>query len=736
MNEMIAKLLATEDITVVTANVKTASFDLIKRILTLPMWENMDKDTEDHLVGHEVGHSLYTPTDEWSEAVKGESRTFAGYLNVVEDARIEKKVMVRYPGLKRSFVKSYKKMLADGFFGGDIDFINSLPLIDRINSRFKLGMMAGVKFEKSEKEFVEAVDSVMTFSDAVAVASVLYEKARKEKEEEKAAESEMLGEDEGEFDDFDSEDLDFDSWGDGEEDESEDGSMSGSGEESEEEDESDNAEGSSGSPDKGEMKGTDSENDGTVANDSIDDEIESVTEQSLKKAIEEFNSDFTGNIMNFEASSPLASGEFILPYKETLKNAIEWDLIRDGYYGIYDEPSECYLNRVSDPKARYAEIMDGLYADYLKGNKSSISYMVKEFEMKKAATEYARTTLSKTGVIDPVKMNSYRYSDDIFRKMATVHNGKNHGMIMYVDWSGSMNKDIYPTMIQTLNLVNFCKAVNIPFRVFAFTDGYSGSLKQERTPNATMVNDRYKMLELFSNKMNKREFVRMSKLMLGLTKHISAATYGYGLNSTPLDATIFLGMKVHDEFKRETRVDIVNTIFLTDGMSHNFYGLDEQGYACEFNGWYHDIQRINFVDPLTRKKYRMPSRDKMTDITDFWLKIYRDHTGSNTIGFRIVGSNKRHLLSDLKELGVESKYWDNINEQIRKEKYAKIPSKGYNSFFAIPGGKNLLTETGEFEVAEDATRGKIATAFKKARKGKLSSRAMLNEFISQIATQI
>ena len=101
--ETLAKLLATEDVTVVQKNTKTASFDLKNRTLTLPMWKDMDKDTTDHLTGHEVGHALYTPEAEWGDAVKDTSKGYKSFLNVVEDARIEKLVQRRYPGLRRPF---------------------------------------------------------------------------------------------------------------------------------------------------------------------------------------------------------------------------------------------------------------------------------------------------------------------------------------------------------------------------------------------------------------------------------------------------------------------------------------------------------------------------------------------------------------------------------------------------------------------------------------------------------
>ena len=71
--------------------------------------------------------------------------------------------------------------------------------------------------------------------------------------------------------------------------------------------------------------------------------------------------------------------------------------------------------------------------------------------MKKSADSYARATTSRTGVLDTTKLHTYKYNDDIFRKVTTVPDGKNHGLIFNVDWSGSMSTCIQDTMKQVLH---------------------------------------------------------------------------------------------------------------------------------------------------------------------------------------------------------------------------------------------------------------------------------------------
>ena len=113
------------------------------------------------------------------------------------------------------------------------------------------------------------------------------------------------------------------------------------------------------------------------------------------------------------------------------------------------------------------------YDQYKKDSRKTINYLVKQFEMK-SADEYRRAT-SKTGVINTscILTSTMR----IFQESYYYSEGKNHGLIMHIDWSGSMSDVLLDTLKQTFNLVWFCK-VNIPFRVYAFQDGYSHSREE------------------------------------------------------------------------------------------------------------------------------------------------------------------------------------------------------------------------------------------------------------------
>ena len=166
-SDSIAKLLATEDLSVrhsVTA--KTASFDTNNRILTLPVYLVQNDDVHDMMTGHEVGHALWTKSIDWMTALTNDYNK--DILNIVEDARIEKKIKIRYPGIVRNFIEGYNILAGNKFFYDDESQIVDMQFIDRMNLYFKLGLAAKVKFNAEEQELIEMVADCNSWKDVLA----------------------------------------------------------------------------------------------------------------------------------------------------------------------------------------------------------------------------------------------------------------------------------------------------------------------------------------------------------------------------------------------------------------------------------------------------------------------------------------------------------------------------------------------------------------------------------------
>ena len=169
----IAKLLATEDIFVVYKQMETAYFDSKKRELGLPIWkeEEMTKDIIDLMTCHEIGHALWTPLDMLEKSkLRGLNHSF---VNILEDARIEKMVKGKYAGSVGVFNRGYVDLVKKDFFGTAKKNIASMNLIDRINVFFKSADTT-IPFSDEEKVWVDRTASTKTPDDVLDLAEELY----------------------------------------------------------------------------------------------------------------------------------------------------------------------------------------------------------------------------------------------------------------------------------------------------------------------------------------------------------------------------------------------------------------------------------------------------------------------------------------------------------------------------------------------------------------------------------
>ena len=158
--DILAKCMAMEDLRVIhDANAETAYFDTKNRVLCLPIWKDMTNSMYDMLVGHEVSHALHTPAEGWQEFVgyvKG-SRMRHMFLNIVEDARIERLIKDKFPGLRRDFSVAYHEFAdRDLFELADRTIDINLSLIDRLNLYFKIGLFGieDIPFLANEQQYV------------------------------------------------------------------------------------------------------------------------------------------------------------------------------------------------------------------------------------------------------------------------------------------------------------------------------------------------------------------------------------------------------------------------------------------------------------------------------------------------------------------------------------------------------------------------------------------------------
>ena len=217
----LARLMAGENLTVVHRKTPTAYFDLKNRLLCCPIFkEDISPELYDLFMGHEVGHALWTPYEGVHSAVT-KNKTLKGYLNVVEDVRIERNIRNKYAGLRKSFFTAYNELMGMDFFGVKDRDLNTLSLIDKINLITKCGSRINIKLSKEEQFFLDWSMKCESWEEVEECATAIYEwskenETRDETDEQLVPQMFDIGDDE------EDEDEDFEESNESYDDESED----------------------------------------------------------------------------------------------------------------------------------------------------------------------------------------------------------------------------------------------------------------------------------------------------------------------------------------------------------------------------------------------------------------------------------------------------------------------------------------------------------------------------------
>ena len=728
---ILAKLLATENISVQQQNIPTAAFDPTNRVLYIPNWKDMSISLQDLLIGHEVGHAFETPAEGWHDAIC-EDKTLKPFLNIVEDARIERKIKSRYPGLVRSFYSAYRELFERDFFGvKDID-TNALPLIDRINLHFKVGTHLNLQFSDSEQSFVDRCANTETWEDVEALARELHGKASEEVQTDIDNLMDQFSSDDDDDSDVDmSSDMDMD------------------GEEADDAD----AEGEGTAP----GQGLDSDEEEQDAFDELfgDDE-----EDQLPTPIREFvdtnePGSITDKVFREMESSLVDTAE---QKKKLYVNIPKVDLNR-----VITPAKDVY--KLSDITLRFArnnetveDMAKTLYKEFLAKNTKTVNQMAANFEMKRKASLYIKAKTAKTGEINDKKLWSYKTSDDLFKQITSVPDGKNHGMIMYLDMSGSMFRNMSGTIDQLINLSMFCRKVNIPFEVYGFTstDSYYGQrpvCTQEKVLGDLSIQDA-KVVHLLSSSFNKRQNEEAYKYLLvwkqSFYNRLNREGCSIEMNNpamdmiaTPLNATIVIGIEIAKKFREAHKVEILNTIYLTDG------GATDYVESFQEAKW-RDEGELGPTKPAYQEapvftygsaSYPLVGGNvfKNVAVTVTMLEIYKEITGSKVINFHLLDRWTPSELSncdDYAKAGNQNFCYEGWDTLIKSQKSSGVIEvkdfKGFDVRYLVKGGKSLNLQDSDLEVKSN-TRGDLLKGFRKFASNKSQSRVFVQKFIPQVA---
>jgi hypothetical protein len=715
----LARLLATEDLIVEHKKVETACFNVHTRCLTLPLWDRASDNVYNMLVLHEISHSLWSPNIDWTETHKVPQQ----FVNVCEDARVEKLCKRKYPGSPKTFYAGYKELQEEDFFQIGDDDLSTHNLADRANLYFKVGNFLSLEFTNREQEIVDMIGKAETFNETLDAAKVLYDYCKQKQEEQTKLPS-----------------LDN----------HEKSSGSGAGEQPEEQQELSPEEDGEGDGDKQQTSGYEQQTQGEKFEDQNtqqtggehaepDVKTMSSLEENLKELVNN-NIQETNyiEVPKLNLDSVIISNQII---HNTCKDNWEKQL-------FIHEDSEIFTT------------VDAEYVSFKRSAQKEVNYLVKEFECRKAADSYARASVSKTGVLDCTKLHTYKYQEDLFKKVTTFATGKNHGLVFILDWSGSMSNVLMDTVKQLYNLIWFCNKVNIPFEVYAFTndwnyrssydtDGKVTSTPKEHTvrkENELVVDYTFGLLNLFTSKVKSSVLDTQLKNIYRVAKQYDRSGYGsckyqsphkLGLSGTPLNESLVALHQILPHFQKEHKLQKVQCVILTDGEAaplkyyrevKRTWDNGESYLGCNY------IQDNSYLrDRKTGNVYKFSEKNwnNSTSFTDLLLRNLRDKFPSvNFIGMRILDSRDAgHFIRNY--TGYTDGTYDKVMSRWRKERSFALTSSGYHTYFGI--SSSALNSDSEFKVAEDASKAQIRTAFVKSLSSKKMNKKILGEFIQLVA---
>ena len=704
IKSQLAKLLATEDIIVEHKNVDTAQFNVHTRVLILPQWKKASNNVYDMLVGHEVGHALFTPDEDWFLELK----VPPSFVNIVEDARIEKLMKRKYPGLAKSFYNGYNELNDRDFFELNDEDLTNFNLADRANLYFKVGSFVPLDFSIVEKQIIGMIQKCETFTDVKKAALVLYEYCKEEVEEKKSKIIEPDSDGDGNFEE--------DFFDDGErslEDE-----LDESGHEMTDQE-----------VEKAMEKGY-----GGTAQQERGSDIEIKTLNSLEDSIKDLN-DNRNNLENVYVELPTVDLKNVIISNKLIHDEIGEDFI--GQQKLWDESEHVFLQDLF-------EETDSEFIKFKKGAQKEVSYLVKEFECMKAADNYSRASTSRTGILSTEKLHTYRFNEDLFKKVSIVPDGKNHGLVFLLDWSGSMQHVMLDTIKQMYNLLWFCKKVNIPFEVYALTNSHPTDYtkqRYEKKEGLVLIEETFSLMNLFTSKVKSKVLEEQMKNIFRIACAFTHNVYcpfnvpiGMNLSGTPLNEALICLHQILPHFKKENKIQKVQCIILTDGEAAPIrYSREIQRH------WEHDpFMGSNYVhdrciirNRKTGYTYSCEGMGYWADVTDLLVKDLRQSFSDiNFIGIRVLNSRDAGQFIR-RYTGYEDEGYNKIMKRWKKEKSFAIKNSGYHTYFGL--SSTALANDDEFEVNEDATKAQIKRAFVKSLKTKKMNKKVLSEFIELVA---
>ena len=408
------------------------------------------------------------------------------------------------------------------------------------------------------------------------------------------------------------------------------------------------------------------------------------------------------------------------------------------------------------------------YRAFVKESDAFVRQLAAQFDRRKAADEIRRERPKQTGLLNMDKLHQYRTHDDIFISKIVKQEGKNHGIVFLLDFSGSMSHSLKDCFLQVLQLVWFCEKVKIPFEVFGFTDIGMGILDRlnktlpynpdmkRNCPNGAIVGP-CKLITLASSRDDAatREML-LAYLYDCLVLGNRARPNLLHLGGTPTVEAVAIASQFMVDWVKNNNIQIPTLMVVTDGQPNGVtvsqdvvgtapvlhYYHNGQGSLTVMNEVLGTAERLNLAD------YSNICIGNMTLATMF--RALRKTLNARCVGM-FVGPNamnerdflnfcvSREECNMIYERGHQFDHTTSPRYKAAKETYADgaiivhdSVFPGYDSFFLvrtpkIVEDKDATSTTGNFT--------KVKNTFIKTMGKRAGSRVFLSRYVDIVAGQ-
>jgi len=425
------------------------------------------------------------------------------------------------------------------------------------------------------------------------------------------------------------------------------------------------------------------------------------------------------------------------------------------------------------------------YREFVRESDAFVRQMVAQFERKKAADEIRRERPKQTGMLNLDRLHQYRTHDDIFLSKIVKQDGKNHGIVFLLDYSGSMGHTLGDCYLQVLQLVWFCEKAKIPFEVFAFTDlhpctihgddwykerekffsnpanegkefQYDNGLEPKRDCPTAMLHGYARLIRLASSTDSAKDREELLAMLYGsLVTHEINSPRILSMGGTPTVESLSVASEFMLDWVKNNDIQIPTLMVVTDGQPNGVFVKDESKASLYYRT---GASSLTVVNEIMGTVYRVDTREYAglcmgNMVISTMLNSLRDKINARCIGMFVAQGNltegaflnfcvsrkERENLYNTTPYHERKEIMDSPRAAAAKEAFKEgciivhpDTFPGYDSYFLTKTPKIVKDEDA---IVENGTFTKIKNTFIKTMAKRSGNRVFLTRYVDIVAGQ-